>query len=186
LQNARNFRVPIEGHQGLNCKQLGSIRGSIESNWKRKDCHELWPKQNPEHYSLSSSFFPWKSGPVTSFAGTFNAPNGYQSFHNVHETDHQTSLYVGVWSSPAHGQVHETDHQTSLYVGVWSSPAHGQINGRGTTPNRPTQTACSCRFDNLTVHHAYFEPTVGILFIRIKGWKFSLVWKRFPSSTFYK
>jgi len=53
--------------------------------------------------------------------------------------------------------VHETDHQTSLYVWVWSSPAHLQINGRGTTPKRATQAACSCRFDNLTVHHAYFE-----------------------------
>jgi hypothetical protein len=27
-----NFGAPIEGHQGLNCKNLGSIRGSIESN----------------------------------------------------------------------------------------------------------------------------------------------------------
>jgi hypothetical protein len=69
----------------------------------------------------------------------------------------------------------KTDHQTFLFVGVWSSPAKWQINGRGTSPKRPTQAACSCRFDNLTVHHAHFEPTVGILLIRIKGWNFSLV-----------
>jgi len=90
------------------------------------------------HYLL---YFSGKTGSVTSFAGAFNAPNVHQICQNLHETNHQTSLYVGVWSSPAH----------------W------QINGRGTTPKRPTQAACSCRFDNLTVHHAYFEPTVGIL-----------------------
>jgi hypothetical protein len=71
--------------------------------------------------------------------------------------------------------LHETDNHTSLYVEVWSSSAHWQINGRGTTPKRPTQAACSCRFDNLTAHHAYFEPTVRILPIWIKGWNFSLV-----------
>jgi len=143
--------VSIEGHQGLNCKHLGSIRGSIESNWKRKDWNELWPKQNPEHYSLSSSFFPEKTGSITSFAGAFNAPNVHKICQNLHKTDHQTSLYIRVWSSPAH----------------W------KIIGRGTTPKRPTQAACSCRFDNLTVHHAYFELTVGILPIWIKGWNFS-------------
>jgi len=140
LQKARNFGVPIEGYQGLNCKHLGSIRGSIERNLKRKDRNELWPKQNPEHYSLSSSSFSGKTGSVTSFAGAFNAPNVHQICQNLHKTDYQTSFYVGVWSSPAY----------------W------QINGRGTTPKRPTQAAYSCRFDNLTVHHAYFEPTVGI------------------------
>jgi len=75
--------------------------------------------------------FSRKSGPVTSFAGAFNALNFHQICQNLHETNHQTSLYVGVWSSPAH----------------W------QINGRGTTLKRPSQAACSCRFDNLTVHH---------------------------------
>jgi len=62
-------------------------------------------------------FFPRKTGSVTSFAGAFNAPNIHQICQNLHETDHQTSLYIGVWSSPAH----------------W------QITGHGTTPKRPTQ-----------------------------------------------
>jgi hypothetical protein len=64
------------------------------------------------HYLL---YFSRKTGPVTSFAGAFNAPN----VHQICQT------------------VHETDHQTSLYVGVWSSPAHWHINGRGTTPKKP-------------------------------------------------
>jgi len=98
-------------------------------------------KQNPDHYSLSSFFFQksWSCHLLC---------RCHQICQNVHETDHQTYLYV--W--------------------VWSAPDHWQINGRGTTPKRSTQAACSCRFDNLTVHHAYFEPTVGIIPNRIKRW----------------
>jgi len=84
------------------------------------------------------SYFSGKTGPVTSFASSFNALNVHQICQIMHETDHQTSLYI--W--------------------VWSSPAHWHINGNGTTPKRPLQAACSYR---LTVHHAYLEPTVGIL-----------------------
>jgi len=95
-------------------------------------------------------YFFGKTGPVTSFAAAFNVPNVHQICQNLHDTDHQTSRYVGIWSSPAH----------------W------QINGCDTTPKRPTQEDCSCRYDNLTVHHAYFKPIVGILPNRIKGCKF--------------
>jgi len=55
-----------------------------------------------------------------------------------------------------------------------------QSIGAGTGLNMPTQAACSCRFDNLTVHHVYFEPTVGIIPNRIKGWNFSLCRRDFP------
>jgi hypothetical protein len=86
-------------------------------------------------------YFSEIASPITYVAAAFNIPNIHQICQNLHETDHQTSLYV--W--------------------VWSEFTHRQINGRGTIPKRPTQAACSCRFDNLTVHHTYFEPTVGIL-----------------------
>ncbi|KAL3576267.1 hypothetical protein D5086_021550 [Populus alba] len=36
----------------------------------------------------------------------------------------------------------------------------------------PTQAAFAT---DSTMHHAYFEPTVGILPNRIKGWNFSLI-----------
>jgi len=84
-------------------------------------------------------YFSGKTGSVTFFAGAFNEPNVHQICQNLHETDHQTSLYV--WA--------------------WSSPAHWQINEPGTTPKRPTQAACNCRFDNLTVYHVYFEQWLG-------------------------
>jgi hypothetical protein len=90
-------------------------------------------------------YFSGKSSRDTFFAGAFNALNVHQICQTLHEIDHQTSLYV--W--------------------VWSSPVHWHINGSGTTPKRPPQAACSCK---LTVHHAYFEPTVEILLNRIKGW----------------
>jgi len=135
---------------------IANILGQLGFNWKKLKKEGLkWTLTKTESWTLFIIFFlfPGKTSSVTSFTGAFNAPNVHQICQNLHETDHQTSLYVGVWFSPAR----------------W------QINGRGTTPKRPTQAACSCRFDNLTVHHAYFEPTVGILFIWIKGCKFSLV-----------
>jgi hypothetical protein len=48
------------------------------------------------HYLL---YFSGKTDLVISFAGVFNALNVHQICQNLHETDHQTSLYVGVWSS---------------------------------------------------------------------------------------
>jgi hypothetical protein len=90
-------------------------------------------------------YFSIKNGPVTSFATAFNVPNIHQFCQNLHETDQP---------------------DIPLCPG-WSSLTHWQINGRGTTPKWPTQAASNCRYDNLTVYHAYFEPMVGILPNRI-------------------
>jgi len=71
--------------------------------------------------------------------------------------------------------MHETDHQTSLYVWVWSSPAHWHINGRGTTPKRPPQAACSCK---LTL-----SQRLGSFPIESRAVIYSPVKTRLPSST---
>jgi len=42
------------------------------------------------------------AGSVTYFVVAINVPNVHQICQTLHETDHQTSLYVWVWSSPAH------------------------------------------------------------------------------------
>jgi len=124
------------------------------------DWNELWPKKNSalfvifqkrtQHCSSSSFFFPEKAGPVTNFAAAFNVPNVHQ-----------------IWQI-----LHENDPLQFVYSSKWTFQFEWQLDGASAGLNMSTQAAFSA---DLTVHHAYFEPTVGILPNWIKGWNFTPV-----------
>jgi membrane protein insertase Oxa1/YidC/SpoIIIJ len=100
----------------------------LKTNREKKKKRERG--QTTRHSALFIIFFIFfsfqKAGLIIYFATAFNVSNVHQILQNLHEINQQTSLYV--W--------------------VWSSPAHWQRNERGTTSKMPTQAACSCRFDS--------------------------------------
>ena len=93
------------GRTVLNFKEIPNLnlKGRYFAYKKKKRLDDA----SSGHYSLSSSFFSEKTGSVNYFTGAFNVPNIHQIFQPLHETNHQTTLYVWVWSSPAHWQLNE-------------------------------------------------------------------------------
>jgi len=71
---------------------------------------------------------------------------------------HATS-FAGAVNAPNVHQISPNMHDNDPLMFLYSS-------GSGSGLNMPTQTAFSA---DLTVHHTYFEPTVGIHSNRIKG-----------------
>jgi hypothetical protein len=147
-------------------QKFRSIRGTIAQKWKLEDCFEL--RRNP-------------------YLKTKTAPFWVKTERERERTRRRVvwSLFIIffifpeklVMSPPL--QVHlmyltSTKFAKPCTKLITKHPSmsgyghHRQINGHGTTPKWPPQASCSW---DLTVHHANFEPTVGILPNRIKGWK---------------